>query len=165
MIQKAIYPGTFDPVTNGHIDLIRRAIDLFPELIVAVASNTTKRPFFSLKERIDLLKQSLDGIPRVSIVGFDGLLINFVKEQDANVIVRGLRAVSDFEFELQLASMNRKLAQNIETLFLTPSENALFISSSLVREIASLKGDIAQFVPACVIQAFKKPMGVKSTRV
>lgn len=156
MKNKAIYPGTFDPVTNGHIDIITRASKLFPELVVAVASNAIKRPFFSLEIRIALLKEALGHIPGVSVIGFDNLLINFVHEQKARIILRGLRAVSDFEYEFQLAGMNRKLSQEVETVFLTPSENSMFISSSLVREIAVLDGDVSEFVPAGVVAAFKK---------
>jgi len=156
MKQKAIYPGTFDPVTNGHIDIITRAANLFPELIVAVASNSTKRPFFPLSTRIDLVQQAVGNLPGVSVMGFDNLLIHFVHEQNASVILRGLRAVSDFEYEFQLACMNRKLAKSVETLFLTPSENYMFISSSLVREIATLGGDVSGFVPAVVVQALQQ---------
>ena len=156
MKQKAIYPGTFDPVTNGHIDLISRASRLFPELVVAVAHNAAKRPFFSLDERIALVQESVAHLPGVSVVGFDNLLIHFVEEQQAGIILRGLRAVSDFEYEFQLAGMNRKLSKLVETLFLTPSEDLMFISSSLVREIASLGGDVSDFVPSVVVDAFNK---------
>lgn len=156
MKSKAIYPGTFDPVTNGHVDLIQRAAKIFPSLVVAVATNKVKQPFLPLEIRIQLLKEALGSIPGVTVVGFDNLLIDFVKEQQAGVILRGLRAVSDFEYEFQLAGMNRKLSKDIETIFLTPSENYMFISSSLVREIAFLQGDISQFVPACVVKELKK---------
>ena len=152
---KAIYPGTFDPVTNGHIDIITRAAKLFPDIIVAVASSKAKRPFFSLAHRIELIQQSLDGLPGVHVMGFDSLLIHFVKEQGAQVILRGLRAVSDFEYEFQLAGMNRRLARDVETIFLTPSDDAMFISSTLVREIALLGGDVHGFVPAVVATALK----------
>lgn len=150
---KAIYPGTFDPVTNGHIDIIKRAAALFPELIVAVASNTAKRPFLPLNVRIELIQQALIGLPGVSVLGFDNLLIHFAHEQQARIIIRGLRAVADFEYEFQLAGMNRQLSTQIETLFLTPSEDSMFISSTLVREIAVLGGDISKFVPAVVVNA------------
>ena len=150
MKSKAIYPGTFDPVTNGHVDIIGRAAKIFPELIVAVATNKAKKPFLPLETRIRLLQETLADLPSVQVMGFDNLLIDFAQEQKATVILRGLRAVSDFEYEFQLAGMNRKLYQNIETIFLTPSEHAMFISSSLVREIANLDGDISQFVPPCV---------------
>ena len=156
MKQKAIYPGTFDPVTNGHLDIISRATRLFSEVIVAVASNHAKRPFFSLDERIQLLQEAVDDIPGVTVIGFDNLLIHFVREQKAGVILRGLRAVSDFEYEFQLAGMNRRLAKEVETIFLTPSEESMFISSSLVREIAVLGGDVSSFVPAVVDKALHK---------
>lgn len=156
MKQKAIYPGTFDPVTNGHVDIIHRAANIFPELIVAVASNKTKQPYLSVETRIQLLQEAVGGVPGVQVVGFDTLLIDFVMEQNAGVILRGLRAVTDFEYEFQLAGMNRKLSKDVETLFLTPSENLMFISSTLVREIAALNGDVSQFVPACVVKALQK---------
>jgi pantetheine-phosphate adenylyltransferase len=155
MNKKAVYPGTFDPVTNGHIDIICRAANLFPEVIVAVAENQAKRPFFSLETRIELIKETLGTIPGVSVVGFDNLLIDFVLEQNAGIILRGLRAVSDFEYEFQLAGMNRKLSTAVETIFLTPSESLMFISSSLVREIAVLHGDISKFVPSAVVKALQ----------
>ncbi|MDR3442826.1 MAG: pantetheine-phosphate adenylyltransferase [Legionella sp.] len=157
---KAIYPGTFDPVTNGHVDIISRAAQIFPELIVAVASNKAKRPFFPLETRIQLLEEAVAHLPGVCVLGFDNLLIDFVQEQGAGIILRGLRAVSDFEYEFQLAGMNRKLSKHVETLFLTPSENLMFISSTLVREIALLNGDVSQFVPACVSRELqKRPKG------
>ncbi|KTD18189.1 pantetheine-phosphate adenylyltransferase [Legionella jordanis] len=156
MKQKAIYPGTFDPVTNGHVDIIKRASNIFPELVVAVASNATKQPFFPLETRIELIKDSLGSLPGVSVIGFDCLLIDFVHQQKAGIILRGLRAVNDFEYEFQLAGMNRKLSQEVETLFLTPSEHLLFISSTLVREIAQLSGDVSQFVPLAVVNAFEE---------
>lgn len=156
MKQKAIYPGTFDPVTNGHIDIISRAAKIFPELIVAVASNKAKSPYLPLKTRIQLLEEEVGSFPGVKVIGFDNLLIDFVLEQGAGIILRGLRAVSDFEYEFQLAGMNRKLSKKVETLFLTPSENSMFISSTLVREIASLNGDISQFVPAGVVNELQK---------
>lgn len=153
MKKKAIYPGTFDPVTNGHIDLILRAAKLFPQLVVAVASGHAKRPFFSLETRIELIQKSLGDVPGVSVVGFDDLLIHFVHQQKAHVILRGLRAVSDFEYEFQLAGMNRKMCKEVETVFLTPSEDFMFISSTLVREIAALGGDVSGFVPQVVAEA------------
>lgn len=155
MKQKAIYPGTFDPVTNGHIDIITRGADLFPELVVAVATNKVKRPYLPLETRIDLLKDVVGHLPGVQVVGFDNLLIDFALEQKAGIILRGLRAVSDFEYEFQLAGMNRKLSKQVETLFLTPSENLMFISSTLVREIADLHGDVSQFVPEVVVNALR----------
>ncbi|KTD26076.1 pantetheine-phosphate adenylyltransferase [Legionella israelensis] len=156
MKQKVIYPGTFDPVTNGHIDIIKRAAKLFPEMVIGVASNRAKQPFFPLQTRIRLVEESLKELTSVVVVGFDCLLIDFVKQQKASIILRGLRAVSDFEYEFQLAGMNRKLSRHIETIFLTPSEDLMFISSTLVREIALLGGDVSQFVPENVVQALKE---------
>jgi len=153
MNQKAIYPGTFDPVTNGHVDIISRAAKIFTEVVVAVASNNAKKPFFQLEKRIELVEQSVSSFPNVSVIGFDSLLTHFAHQQKANIILRGLRAVSDFEYEFQLAGMNRKLAKDIETIFLTPSENYMFISSTLVREIAALGGDVSKFVPQAVVEA------------
>jgi pantetheine-phosphate adenylyltransferase len=155
-MQKAIYPGTFDPVTNGHVDLITRASRLFPELVVAVASNQPKKPFFSLETRIACVQETIGHLPGVSVLGFRELLVDFVKKQAGGVIIRGLRAASDFEYEFQLAGMNRKLDKSIETVFLTPSEDCMFISSTLVREISDLGGDVSQFVPSAVIKALKK---------
>ncbi len=152
---KAIYPGTFDPITNGHIDIIERACHLFDHVIVAVAKNTAKRPFFDLETRVALAEESLKHLEKVQVVGFAKLLTNFAVEQNANIIIRGLRAVSDFEYEFQLASMNRKLNSSIESIFLTPSEQYSYLSSTLVREIALLDGDVSEFVPACVFKALK----------
>ncbi len=160
MKKKAIYPGTFDPVTNGHVDIITRAANLFPELVVAVASNKAKRPFLELETRIKLLEEAVGHIPGVQVLGFDILLIDFVLEQKAGIILRGLRAVSDFEYEFQLAGMNRRLSKQVETLFLTPSENLMFISSTLVREIAALDGDVSQFVPESVVKELHKRRNV-----
>lgn len=156
MKKKAIYPGTFDPVTNGHVDIICRAANIFPELVVAVASNKSKKPFLDLETRIRLLEDAVGHLPGVKVIGFDILLIDFVLQQKAGIILRGLRAVSDFEYEFQLAGMNRKLSKQVETLFLTPSENLMFISSTLVREIAALDGDVSQFVPEAVAKELNK---------
>jgi pantetheine-phosphate adenylyltransferase len=156
MKHKAIYPGTFDPITNGHIDIITRASRIFPELVIAVASNSAKNPYLSLSIRIKLIQEAVGHLPGVSVIGFNTLLIDFVHQQKAGIILRGLRAVNDFEYEFQLAGMNRKLAKEIETLFLTPSEHLMFISSTLVREISSLSGDVSQFVPASVVQALNE---------
>ena len=156
MKNTAIYPGTFDPVTNGHIDIITRASKLFSQLIVAVASNSTKSPYLPLPTRIELIKDAVGHVPGVSVIGFDTLLIDFVRQQKAGIILRGLRAVNDFEYEFQLAGMNRQLANEIETLFLTPSATVMFISSTLVREIASLGGGVSQFVPPSVVRALEK---------
>lgn len=156
MKRKAIYPGTFDPVTNGHVDIISRAANLFPELIVAVATNKVKRPYLALETRIDLLNETVGAIQGVRVMGFDNLLIDFAMEQKAGIILRGLRAMSDFDYEFQLAGMNRKLSKEVETLFLTPSEEVMFISSTLVREISALHGDVSQFVPSCVVKALQQ---------
>ncbi len=150
---KAIYPGTFDPITNGHADLVQRAALRFDHVIVAVAGSGSKAPCFSLDKRISLAKTALNNIENISVVGFDGLLAEFAITQGAGVILRGLRAVSDFEYEFQLASMNRKLAPTVETMFLTPDEGYSFISSSLVREIAGLGGDVSAFVHPAVKEA------------
>mgnify|MGYP003633434852 FL=1 len=155
MITTAIYPGTFDPITNGHIDLVMRASKLFDKVIVAVAINPGKKPAFSLEERVDLAKQTLAGLDNVEVCGFEGLLINVANQKQAKVIIRGLRAVSDFEHEFQLAGMNRRMRPEIETLFLTPAEQFTYISSSLVREIAALGGDVSEFVAPCVMAALK----------
>jgi len=146
----AVYPGTFDPVTNGHRDLLERASGLFDRVIVAIAVNPGKTPLFDLEQRVALANTVLAGLDNVEICGFSQLLVDFVHEKQANVILRGLRVVSDFEFEMQLASMNRHLAPDIETLFLTPSEKSSFISSTLVKEIAQHGGDVSEFVHPAV---------------
>jgi pantetheine-phosphate adenylyltransferase len=151
----AIYPGTFDPITNGHVDLVKRASKLFDKVIIAIAINPGKAPTFSLSERVALAKESLQGFNNIEVQGFEGLLVDVAKHQRADVIIRGLRAVSDFEHEFQLASMNRKMQPDVETLFLTPSEQFSYISSSLVREIAALGGDVSEFVPNCVAEKLK----------
>ena len=143
---KAIYPGTFDPLTRGHEDLVRRAASLFDAVILAVADSRAKRTFFTLDERVAMAREVLGTLKNVEIVGFKGLLIDFVREHKARVVLRGLRAVSDFEYEFQLAGMNRSLYPEFETLFLTPSEQHMFISATLVREIALLGGDVSKFV-------------------
>jgi len=143
---KVVYPGTFDPITMGHEDIVRRAASLFSEVIVAVASNPGKKPFFDLSERVEMASHVLKDCPNVKVIGFSGLLMQFVQDQGARVVIRGLRAASDFEYEFQLAGMNRKLYPQVESVFLTPSEQFMFISSSLVREVAILGGDVTQFV-------------------
>lgn len=153
---KAIYPGTFDPITNGHIDIIQRACTLFDGVVVAIAKSTSKHPFFDLETRVALAKEALKNLPQVEVIGFSNLLTDFALEQNANIIMRGLRAVSDFEYEFQLAGMNRKLNSDIESIFLTPSEKYTYLSSTLVREIAALKGDVSAFVPTCVVEALKR---------
>lgn len=155
MSTTAIYPGTFDPITYGHIDLINRAASLFDKVIVAIAINPGKQPMFSLDERVTLAKQTVDELTNVEVRGFEGLLVNEALNMGANVIIRGLRAVSDFEYELQLATMNRRMQPKVETLFLTPAENLSFVSSSLVKEIAVLGGDVSEFVAPCVQMALK----------
>lgn len=146
MTIKAIYPGTFDPVTNGHTDLIERASRLFSEIIVGVASSPSKKPRFSLEERVTMLKAITQHLPNVKIVGFSGLLVGFAKEHEANVLIRGVRGASDFEYEFQLANMNRALSSQLESIFLTPAQENAFISSTLVKEVALHHGDVSQFV-------------------
>src|SRR3972149_2017946 len=143
---RAVYPGTFDPLTRGHEELVRRASTLLEPIVLAIADSRAKRPFFSLHERIDMARTVLAGFDNVTVVGFSGLLIDFARKQGARAIVRGLRAVSDFEYEFQLAGMNRNLFPDVETIFLTPSEQHMFISATLVREIATLGGDVSKFV-------------------
>lgn len=155
----ALYPGTFDPVTHGHSDLVGRAARVFDRVIVAIAESPHKAPLFTLEQRIVMARNDLSRLGNVEVVGFDNLLIEFAREAGANVLVRGLRAVSDFEYEFQLASMNRHLNEDIETLFMTPDENYSFISSSLVKEIARLGGDVSSFVSPEVEQALKKAFG------
>lgn len=154
----AIYPGTFDPITRGHSDLVERSSRLFDRVIVAMAANPGKTPVFSLEERINLAQTVLGDYDNVEISGFDGLLVDFAREKGANVIIRGLRAVSDFDYEFQLAGMNRKLAPAIETLFLTPSEQYTYISSSLVREVASLGGDVSPFVHEKIVAELSRKL-------
>ena len=149
----AIYPGTFDPITNGHTDLIERASRLFDKVIVSVAVNPGKQPMFSLDERVYLATRVLHYLDNVEVSGFDTLLVDYVRERGAQVILRGLRAVSDFEYEFQLAGMNRRLAPEVETIFMTPAEQYAYISSSLVKEIAIHGGDVSEFVPADVMAA------------
>jgi pantetheine-phosphate adenylyltransferase len=155
-MRRAIYPGSFDPVTNGHLDVIERARKLFDEVVVAVAHNDEKQPFFSLKQRLDFLQETLTKIENVRIAHFDGLLVDFAKKEKAGAVIRGLRAISDFEFEFQMALMNRKLQPEVETIFLMPKEEYTYLSSRIVKEIARLGGDISQFVPACVVGAFQR---------
>ncbi|QOL26468.1 pantetheine-phosphate adenylyltransferase [Thalassotalea sp. LPB0316] len=150
---KAIYPGTFDPVTNGHCDLITRGSKLFDEIIVGVAASPSKQPLFSLEQRVEFIEQITKDLPNVTVVGFSGLLVDFAKFHQANVLLRGLRAVSDFEYEFQLANMNRRLSPDLESVFLTPAEENSFISSSLVKEVALHKGDVSQFVDPIVEKA------------
>ena len=152
----AVYPGTFDPLTRGHEDLVRRASVIFGSVIVGVADSRAKKPFFTLTERIDMAREVLSDLSNVKVVGFSGLLINFIHQHNARVIMRGLRAVSDFEYEFQLAGMNRSLYPEVETVFLTPSEQHMFISATLVREIATLGGDVSKFVHPVVKAKLKE---------
>jgi len=149
-MRTVIYPGSFDPLTNGHLDLIQRATKLFDEVIVAVARNDSKSPLFDLEERMALVRDVIAPIPRVSADSFEGLLVEYVERRKAQAVVRGLRAVSDFEFEFQLALMNRKLNERIETIFMMPKDTYTFLSSRIVKEIAQLGGDVSAFVPAHV---------------
>ncbi|MCA1926823.1 MAG: pantetheine-phosphate adenylyltransferase [Calditerrivibrio sp.] len=149
---KAIYPGTFDPLTNGHVDIIERGSKMFSSLLVAIAENKRKKPLFSIAERVEMARESLVHIPNVRVEPFSNLMIHFMKENGINIVLRGLRAVSDFEFELQLALMNRKMYADCETVFLMPSSKYIFLSSSMVREIASLGGDVSCFVPSPVFK-------------
>jgi len=153
---KAVYPGSFDPITNGHIDVIKRASRIFDKVIIAVSKNTNKRPYLSTDDKIEIANLAIKDIKNVEVVSFNSLLVDFVQENDAQIILRGLRAVSDFEYEFQLAGMNKHLNDNIETFFLTPSEEFSNISSSLVREILELGGNIDKFVPHEVSNFLKK---------
>lgn len=161
MSQRVIYPGTFDPITNGHSDLIERAARLFGEVIVGVAASPSKRPLFDLDERVALAREITAHLPNVSVVGFSGLLVDFAKTHGATVLVRGLRAVSDFEYEFQLANMNRRLMPELESVFLTPAEENSFISSTLVKEVALHGGNIAQFVDARVASAIAAKLATR----
>ena len=156
---RAVYPGTFDPITHGHEVLVARAAKLFGEVIVAVAHSQNKRPLFTLEERVGIARDVLKGIPNVKVVGFGGLLSEFLTAQDACVILRGLRAVSDFEYEFQMAGMNRKLNPGAETMFLTPSDKYMFVSATIVREIAVLGGDVRDFVHPLVAAALAGKVG------
>jgi pantetheine-phosphate adenylyltransferase len=151
-LNRAVYPGTFDPITRGHEDLVRRAANIFDEVIVAVADSRGKQPFFSLEERVQMAKDVLGGFGNVTVAGFSGLLMDFLRERDAKIILRGLRAVSDFEYEFQMAGMNRQLMPEVETVFMTPSDQYQFVSSTFVREIASLGGDVSKFVAPSVLR-------------
>lgn len=159
MTVSAMYPGTFDPITLGHVDLVRRASRLFDRVLVAIAANPGKEPMFSLDERVQLATVALEDLDNVEIFGYQGLTVDFAKANDLQVIVRGLRAVSDFEYEFQLANMNRHLTDEVESLFLTPTEKYTFISASLVREIASMGGDVSEFVPPGVQAALLARVG------
>jgi pantetheine-phosphate adenylyltransferase len=152
-MRRAIYPGSFDPVTNGHFDVVERARKLFDEVIVAVAHNDEKQALFSLDQRLDLLRQTIGKIDNIRVAQFEGLLVDFARAEKAHAVIRGLRAVSDFEFEFQMALMNRKLESDLETIFLMPKEEYTYLSSRLVKEIARLGGDVSKFVPPIVAKA------------
>lgn len=158
-MRKVIYPGSFDPVTNGHLDVIQRAARLFDKVIVAVANNDTKRPLFTLKERVQLVRRAVRHLPNVEVDSFSGLLVHYAEKRGALVVIRGLRAVSDFEFEFQLALTNRKMNERIETIFMMPREANVFLSSSVVKEISRLGGDVSPFVPAHVRTALQAKFG------
>lgn len=155
-MQRAVYPGTFDPMTMGHVDLVKRASKLFDSVIIAIASSDSKKPMFSLEERIEIGNQIFADDPKVEVVGFSGLLVNFAKENDANILIRGLRVVADFEYEFQLANMNRAMSPDIESVFLTPKEEYSYISSSLVKEIATMGGDVTRFVDPVTLEALNQ---------
>jgi len=155
MNNKAVYPGTFDPMTLGHEDLVRRAARLFDHVVLAVADSRTKRPLFTLPERIDMARAALSDVKNVTVEGFSGLLMNFVQEHGARVVMRGVRAVSDFDYEFQLAGMNRKLYPDVETVFMTPGEEHMFLSATLVREISVMGGDVSKFVSPAVADRLK----------
>ena len=152
-MQRAVYPGTFDPMTMGHVDLVKRASKLFDSVIIAIASSDSKKPMFSLEERIEIGNKIFADDPKVEVVGFSGLLVNFAKDNDANILIRGLRVVADFEYEFQLANMNRAMSPDIESVFLTPKEEYSYISSSLVKEIATMGGDVTRFVDPVTLDA------------
>jgi pantetheine-phosphate adenylyltransferase len=160
-MRTAIYPGSFDPLTNGHLDVVQRAAKLFDNVVVAVAKNEGKNPLFTLNERLALVKKAVAHLPNVQADAFDGLLVEYVVSKKAQAIVRGLRAVSDFEFEFQLALMNRKLNENVETIFMMPKDTYTFLSSRIVKEIARLGGDVSPFVPAHVQATLKKKLKPK----
>ncbi len=164
MSKTAIYPGTFDPITNGHSDIVARASRIFDHVIVAIAGSTSKSTAFSTDERVKLAETVLGKYSNVEVSRFDGLLVQYAQERNASAVLRGLRAVSDFEFEFQLAGMNRRLNPEIDTVFLTPSEQFLFISSSLIREISALGGDVAEFVHPAVADALESRLGAKAKR-
>jgi pantetheine-phosphate adenylyltransferase len=158
-VKKAIYPGTFDPITRGHEDLVRRAARLFDHVVLAVADSRAKRPFFTTEERVEMAQAVLADCENVEVKSFSGLLMDFLREQDARIILRGLRAVSDFEYEFQMAGMNRQLYPDVETVFLTPAEQYMFISATIVREIATLGGDVSPFVNPLVLARITRMNG------
>ncbi len=159
-MKSAIYPGSFDPVTFGHIDIIKRAANIFDELTVSVLNNKVKTPLFSVEERVNILKEVTAGMPNVSVNSYEGLLVEYAKQANANVVIRGLRAITDFEYELQLAQTNHKLAENIDTIFLTTSLEYAYLSSSTVKEVASFGGDISKFVPPFIAELTYAKYGI-----
>ena len=158
---RAVYPGSFDPVTNGHLDLIQRSASIFDKVVVAILQNAEKNPFFTIEERALMLEEVTSSLKNVSVTSFDGLLVDFVERMEASVIIRGIRAVSDYEYELQMALMNRRLSNKVETVFMLPAESYSFLSSKLVKEIAELGGSISEFVPAGVEKRLKSKFGTK----
>jgi pantetheine-phosphate adenylyltransferase len=152
----AIYPGTFDPITNGHLDILERAVNLFDKVIITIARNASKRPLFTEEERLKLIREAVKAFPQVEVDSFDGLLVDYCRKKKAIAVVRGLRAISDFEYELQMALMNRKLNPAVQTVFLMPNEKYTYLNSSIVREIALLGGDVSDFVPAVVKKALDR---------
>ena len=160
----AVYPGSFDPITNGHVDILRRALGLFDRVIVALAENVRKAPLFSLEERAQMVRESIDHEPRVEVDAFKGLLVDYCRKRGARVVVRGLRAIADFEYEFQFAHMNRHLAPDVETVFLMTSEESFYVSSSLVKEVASMGGDITRIAPPSVVEAFTKKFNQSSKK-
>ena len=163
--RRAVYPGSFDPVTYGHLDLIKRALTIFDEVVVAVAKNIGKTPCFTLKERFDLLKRATRPLKRVVVEAFDGLVVDYVRRKKTNVVVRGLRMISDFEYEFQMALTNRKLDREVETLFLMPSENYAYLSSRLIKEASALGADVGDFVPPFVVEALKRKLKSKGRKL
>jgi pantetheine-phosphate adenylyltransferase len=158
----AVYPGSFDPITNGHVDILRRSLGLFEKVIVALAENVRKQPLFSVAERSEMVRHSIGDEPRVEIDSFEGLLVDYARRRGAKVVIRGLRAIADFEYEFQLAHMNRHLAPDVETLFLMTSDESFYVSSSLVKEVAAMGGDIARIAPAPVVEALNRKFKINS---
>ena len=163
-MRSAIYPGTFDPITNGHLDLMKRSLKVIDKLVIAVAENPAKHPLFTVEERVNLVKRSTEDIPNIEVLPFDNLLIEFCEGMSIHIVIRGLRAISDFEFELQMSQMNRKMDENIETLFLMPSEEYTFVSSHLVKEFASFSADVSAYVPPPVGEALTKKYSKEGSR-
>ena len=159
MSQRAIYPGTFDPMTNGHVDLIERACNLFDEIVIAIAASEAKNPLFTLDERIKIAEKIFESNEKVKVIGFSGLLVDLAKDNDAKILIRGLRVVADFEYEFQLANMNRAMMPELESVFLTPKEQYSYISSSLVKEICKMGGDVSEFVDAISLSELKRKYG------